>query len=39
MHIHLPDKVKKIIETIESGGYEAYAVGGCVRDSDRKSVV
>lgn len=33
MHIHLPDKVKKIIETIESGGYEAYAVGGCVRDS------
>lgn len=33
MHIYLPDKVKKIIETIESGGYEAYAVGGCVRDS------
>lgn len=33
MRIHLPDKVKKIIETIESEGYEAYAVGGCVRDS------
>lgn len=33
MHIDLPDKVKKIIKTIESGGYEAYAVGGCVRDS------
>lgn len=33
MHIYLPDKVKKIMETIESGGYEAYAVGGCVRDS------
>ena len=33
MHIYLPDKVKKIMETIVSGGYEAYAVGGCVRDS------
>lgn len=33
MHIDLPDKVKRIIGVIESGGYEAYAVGGCVRDS------
>lgn len=33
MHIELPDKVKKIIAVIEAGGYEAYAVGGCVRDS------
>ena len=33
MHINLPEKVENIISTIESGGYEAYAVGGCVRDS------
>lgn len=33
MHIDLPDKVRKIIETMEAGGYEAYAVGGCIRDS------
>lgn len=31
--IILPDKVKKIIETLSAQGYEAYAVGGCVRDS------
>lgn len=31
--IHLPEDVKRIIETIEEAGYEAYAVGGCVRDS------
>lgn len=31
--IVMPEKVKAIIETIESAGYEAYAVGGCVRDS------
>jgi len=28
----LPDYVKTIINTLESAGYEAYAVGGCVRD-------
>lgn len=33
MQIQLPDKVHKIIETLETAGYEAYAVGGCVRDS------
>lgn len=33
MQIQLPDKVHKIINTLESAGYEAYAVGGCVRDS------
>ncbi len=32
MQIRLPDKVKKIIETLTAAGYEAYAVGGCVRD-------
>ena len=33
MIINLPQKVEHIIETIEKAGYEAYAVGGCVRDS------
>lgn len=33
MHIQLPDKVHKIIKTLEAAGCEAYAVGGCVRDS------
>lgn len=33
MHIDLPENVKFIINTLESKGYEAYAVGGCVRDS------
>ena len=31
--IKLPKHVKYIIETLEKNGYEAYAVGGCVRDS------
>lgn len=31
--IKLPRKVQHIIEALESGGYEAYAVGGCIRDS------
>ncbi|MBD5475098.1 MAG: CCA tRNA nucleotidyltransferase [Lachnospiraceae bacterium] len=33
MYIQMPDKVHKIIEILEAAGYEAYAVGGCVRDS------
>lgn len=33
MRINLPEKVKRIIETLKEAGYEAYAVGGCVRDS------
>lgn len=33
MRIILPRQVKKIIETLETAGYEAYAVGGCVRDT------
>ena len=32
-HIELPEDVKTIIGKLEEGGYEAYAVGGCVRDS------
>ena len=31
--ITLPEKVKMIIDTLQSHGFEAYAVGGCVRDS------
>ena len=31
--IVLPDNVKFIINTLMQAGYEAYAVGGCVRDS------
>ncbi|MBR6322430.1 MAG: polynucleotide adenylyltransferase [Lachnospiraceae bacterium] len=31
--IRLPEHVKKIISQLEAHGYEAYAVGGCVRDS------
>lgn len=31
--IQLPDKVMQIIERLQNHGFEAYAVGGCVRDS------
>ena len=31
--IQLPQKAKHIINTITSAGFEAYAVGGCIRDS------
>lgn len=31
--IELPDGVQRIIGRLESAGFEAYAVGGCVRDS------
>ena len=33
MKIQLPEKVNQIIHTLQEHGYEAYAVGGCVRDS------
>ena len=33
MKISLPKEVKYIIEQLNSAGFEAYAVGGCVRDS------
>ena len=33
MNIKLPDEVKYIIDVLEENGYEAYAVGGCVRDT------
>lgn len=31
--ILLPEKVQSILNTLQGAGYEAYAVGGCVRDS------
>ena len=31
--MRLPYDVNRIIEVLEQAGYEAYAVGGCVRDS------
>lgn len=33
MKIQLPEKVNTIISTLQAHGHEAYAVGGCVRDS------
>lgn len=33
MKITLPEKAKYIIDTITQAGYEAYIVGGCVRDA------
>lgn len=33
VRISLPEKVSYIINTLQAHGYEAYAVGGCVRDS------
>ena len=31
--IQLPDDAKKILDMLQSSGFEAYVVGGCVRDS------
>jgi len=31
--ISMPDNVKTIIDQLQAAGYEAYCVGGCVRDS------
>ena len=33
MKIEMPKQVSKIIRTLEEHGFEAFAVGGCVRDS------
>ncbi|MBQ8663090.1 MAG: HD domain-containing protein [Eubacterium sp.] len=33
MRIVLPEKVNSIIDCLQNHGFEAYAVGGCVRDS------
>lgn len=33
MVITMPKQVRQIIDTLQENGYEAYAVGGCVRDA------
>lgn len=33
MKITMPPKVKEIVKRLQEAGYEAYAVGGCIRDS------
>ena len=33
IRITIPEKAKYIIDVLEDAGYEAYVVGGCVRDS------
>lgn len=33
MEIFIPENVNRILNTLEKNGYEAYIVGGCVRDS------
>lgn len=33
MHIEVPEKAKRILRILNENGYEAYVVGGCVRDS------
>ena len=33
LKIKMPKNVKNIIETLEAAGYEAFAVGGCIRDA------
>ena len=33
MRINLPEQVKRILGELNRNGYEAYAVGGCVRDA------
>ncbi len=33
MRIEMPDNANRIITTLEAAGYEAYIVGGCVRDA------
>lgn len=33
MNINMPDDARQIINTLQNNGFEAYIVGGCVRDS------
>ncbi len=33
MEIRMPENANRIIRVLENAGYEAYIVGGCVRDS------
>ena len=38
IHIEIPQDVAFILGKIRNAGYEAYAVGGCVRDSLLKKI-
>ena len=33
MKLEIPSSAEKILRILEESGYEAYVVGGCVRDS------
>ena len=33
MTINIPQKAEQILHILNEAGYEAYVVGGCVRDS------
>ena len=33
MELHMPEDARSIIRRLNQAGFEAYAVGGCVRDS------
>jgi len=33
VNVDIPSEVQFIINTLEESGYEAYAVGGCIRDA------
>ena len=33
MKLTIPSNAEKILHILEENGYEAYVVGGCVRDS------
>lgn len=33
MRVTIPEQAEKILEQLQTAGYEAYVVGGCVRDS------
>lgn len=36
-HARIPDEVKEVANTLENAGFEAYLVGGCVRDLLREA--
>lgn len=36
-HVRIPDEVKHVAETLENASFEAYLVGGCVRDLLRET--
>lgn len=36
-HVRIPEEVKQVAETLEKAGFEAYLVGGCVRDLLREA--